>query len=816
MKLTAIFRNILLLLLIIGLGSFILKNKVLKPDITKYNPNVMGIRMVDVNGNIHRVGIEKGTSYPVVFIFIDVECPISQRYVPKLNDLYNVAKEKKVLFYGVISDPLTTCTEASTFKNEYKIEFPVLFDASGDMAKRLNPKTLPQCFVLNVHNEIIYNGRIDDEYVALGTVRKNILNFDLNQAIIAASKNELPKSSFEEPIGCIFESWKDSFPKTITYNRDIAPIVNANCVNCHRKGAIAPFSLLGYKNAERRSMMIKFASESLYMPIWKPTQNYGEFRDEHFLSDYQIELIEKWEQAGSPEGLEQEKIPEPTFSKLDWVHGKPDKVIEMKEKYIVPAKGEDVYRYFVIPDVFTEDKIIKALDFKPGATAVVHHVIFLLDYSGKARELDKKDKAPGFSVFDQDGFMQYQGVFAFGGWTPGTDPYILGDDVGMLIPKGADVVMEIHYHLNGKDMEDQSSIAMYFDKGKPKKYISGMIMGTKDVEIPANEKAYPKKIWMEAPADFSITDLTPHMHYIGQTINVKATYPDGTVKPLIEINEWDLRWQNIYVYREPVFIPKGTIIEANYTFNNTKDNVDNPNNPVADIGWGWGANDEMCELFLTFIPENPKDAGLIKRAALASWIHIDNLSEDHSISKKGVEQTYNELKEVDIWTEKGQALLISAYESNHIKDILAHFKKGEATNDRNKTFLTNFGVYVVLFIATKEDLSGVFWDAFKANALFKGAISLDKKDWNARYSKAYSYVETQKPFYIKQGLTDLKKLIKEFPGNEKQKYHHAYLSLAKAYNATNKRDLAKETIEKGLKLFPSNKRLTQEYVTYKY
>ncbi len=816
MKFSTLFRNIFLLLLVICLGSFILKPDDPEVEITKYNPNVMGTRMVDVKGNIHRVGVEKGSSHPVVIIFIDVECPISQRYIPKLNDLYKKASDKKVLFYGVISDPLTNCSEASTFQDEYKIGFPLLFDASGDLSKRLNPKTLPQCFVLNVHNEIIYNGRIDDEYVALGTVRKNILNFNLDLAIDAAAKKEYPKSSFEEPIGCIFESWKDSFPATVTYNRDIAPIVNANCVNCHRKGAIAPFSLLGYGNTKRRSMMIQFASETHYMPIWKPSQNYGEFRDEHFLTDYQIELLIKWEKAGAPEGLETEKIPEPTFSQLEWVHGEPDKVVQMQEKYTVPAQGEDIYRYFVIPNVFNEDKIIKALDFKPGATSVVHHCIFLLDYSGKARELDKKDAAPGFGVFDQDGFMQYPGVFAFGGWTPGTDPYILGDDVGMLIPKGADVVMEVHYHLNGKEMDDQSSIAMYFAKDKPKKYVSGMIMGTKDVEIPAHEKAYPKKIWMEAPADFHITDLTPHMHYIGQTVNAKVTYPDGTVKPLININSWDLRWQNIYVYREPVFVPKGSIIEANYTFNNTKENVSNPNNPVADIGWGWGANDEMCELFLTFIPKDQKDAGLIKRAALASWIHIDSLSEQYSVSKKGVEQTYNELKEVDIWTEEGQALLIAAYESGHIKEILNHFKQGEASNDRNKTFLTNFGVFVVLFIATKEDLSGVFWDAFKANALFNGAIGIDKKDWNARYSKAYSYVETQKNYYIKQALNDLKKLIKEYPGNEKQKYHHAYLSLAKAYNAVGKRDLAKSTIEKGLELFPDNKRLTQEYVTYKY
>ncbi len=804
----------ILFILTVILASFVLQNDSTSGKLSTYNPAIIGTRIIDVNGAIHRIGIEQGTSYPVVIVFLDSECAISQRYIPKLNELYVEAKSKKVLFYGVISDPLISCDAARQFQEEYNIIFPLLFDASGDIAKRLNPKVVPQCFVLDVHNSIIYNGRIDDEYVALGKIQKNYKNLDLKNAISSASKKEKPATSFEEPIGCIFEAWKENFPSKITYNRDIAPIINANCVNCHRPNAIAPFSLIGFDKVLRRAEMIQFVTENGYMPIWKPSQNKGDFRDEHFLNEYQIELIKKWNESGNPEGTESEKTPEPTFSSVDWPHGNPDKIIQMAEKYKVPAQGEDVYRYFVMTDVFTEDKIIKALDFKPGASSVVHHCIFLLDYSGKARELDKKDSEPGFSVFDQDGFMQYQGVFAFGGWTPGTDPYILGDDVGMYIPAGADVVMEIHYHLTGKEEFDQSSIAMYFADQTPSKFISGMIMGTKDLVIPANEKDFQKKIWMEAPADFYLTDITPHMHYIGQSVNAKVTRPDGTVSELIKIDDWDLRWQNIYVYREPIFIPKGSKIEASYSFNNTAENSDNPNNPVADIGWGWGANDEMCELFLTFIPSDQKDANLIKRAALASWIHIDSLSENYLISERGIEKTATELLNVDIWSEKGQALLISAYESNHVKEILSYFKSAERTNTRNQTFLTNFGVFLVLYIATKEDLSGVFWDAYKANALFKNAIGLDKNDWNANYSKAYSYVETQKKNYVKKGVKSLKKLIKKYPNNEFQKYHHAYLSLAKGYNFLGKRELAKKTVERGLILFPGNNRLIQEHVTY--
>ena len=142
--------------------------------------------------------------------------------------------------------------------------------------------------------------------------------------------------------------------------------------------------------------------------------------------------------------------------------------------------------------------------------------------------------------------------------------------------------------------------------------------------------------------------------------------------------------------------------------------------------------------------------------------------------------------------------------------------EGEAANDRNQTFLTNFGVYLTLYIATKETTSGVFWDAFKANALFKNAIQLNRKDWNANYSIAYSYVETQRKHYVKKGLGSLKKLIKRYPTNEKEKYHHAYLSLAKAYKFIGKDKKAKEVMEKAIQLFSENSRIIQEHTIYKY
>jgi len=809
----SIKHNIFLVLFFISL-AYIPTNSIAQEE--NKSVNILSTRVIDIEGEIHRIGIDNGTSYPVVLVFVDAECPISKRYIPRLNKLAIEAESKNVKFYGVISDPLTLNADALSFKEAYKINFPLLYDASGDIAKKLNPTIMPQAFVLDVHNRIIYNGRIDDEYVAVGKVQKKFLNHNLQLAIEAAASKAFPESQYEQPIGCIFESWKTEYPEEITYTKDIAPIINANCVTCHRKGEIGPYSLFGYENLKRRARMVNFVTKEHYMPIWKPTKNFGEFRDEHFLSDYQIELINKWVKDDMPQGDEKHKSAEPVFENLDWKHGKPDKVLTMPEKYTVAADGEDIYRYFVLSEnEFNEEKIIKALDFKPGANTVVHHCIFLLDYSGKAKELDKKDPEPGFSVFNQDGLMQQTGVFAFGGWTPGTDPYVMGDNIGMKIPAGAVVVLEIHYHLTGKEEVDQSSLAIYYDQTKPEKFISGMIMGTKDITIPANEAGYEKRIWMEAPAGFSITDITPHLHYIGHSVSVTATFPNGVVVPLIQIDDWDLRWQNISVYREPIHIPKGSIVEATYVYNNTSKNSNNPNNPPKEVGWGWGAEDEMCELFMTFIPDNPEEAGLIKRAALTSWVHIDTLSQKYLISKRGVEQTATDLLTVDIWSEKGQTLLLSVYETNHIKEVLSYFKKAEPKNIDNVRFLTNYSVVVMLFISTKESMSGVFWDAYKVNTLLKNALQRDADNWDALYTKGYSLVETQKIYYIKQGLRKLEKLIKKYPSGEEFKYHHVYISLAKAYNANGQREQAKKTIEKGLSLFPESKRLQQEYVTYK-
>src|SRR5687767_4494690 len=228
-----------------------------------------------------------------------------------------------------------------------------------------------------------------------------------------------------------------------TYSKDVAPILYKNCLPCHRKDEVAPFTLESFQDAAPKAALLKAVTAKRSMPPWK-AESHGEFQDERRLSDEQIRLIAAWADSGAPEGDRRQLPPMPTFPK-GWQLGEPDLVVEMPESYDVPADGKDEYRCFVIPTSFDSDRYVSALEFQPGNRRVVHHIIAYLDQNGKARQLDSADSGPGYENptagsgpgFFPAGFMS--------GWAPGNDARLLPDGVGNLLPKGADIVLEVHY-----------------------------------------------------------------------------------------------------------------------------------------------------------------------------------------------------------------------------------------------------------------------------------------------------------------------------------------------------------------------------------
>ena len=207
----------------------------------------------------------------------------------------------------------------------------------------------------------------------------------------------------------------------VTYTRHVAPLLAANCVECHRQGGIAPFSLEGYDDAKRWHRMVAYMTGERLMPPWRAVPGFGEFRDARRLSDHQIALLAAWSENGARRGDAGDVIPAPLRPESKWRLGKPDLVLRMPEPFDVPADGEDIYRYFVIPSGFTEDKVVTALEFSPGDPKVVHRANYLMDYGARARAEDAKDEEAGFSVFGTGGFLDYN-AWGIGGWTPGPIP----------------------------------------------------------------------------------------------------------------------------------------------------------------------------------------------------------------------------------------------------------------------------------------------------------------------------------------------------------------------------------------------------------
>lgn len=381
----------------------------------------------------------------------------------------------------------------------------------------------------------------------------------------------------------------------VTFNKDVAPILFANCVSCHRPGQVAPFSLLTYAEVRRHSHEIAELAGNRQMPPWKAEDGFGEFVGVRRLSDRQIQTIRQWVNDGKPQGNPADLPPAPTF-KSGWTLGEPDLVVKMPQAYTVRADGSDDYRVFVIPLNLTEDKYVTAVDFRAGNPKIVHHSLFFLDSSGRARELEarSKDGKPGYFGSGGPGFRPSGGL---GGWAPGVVPRFLPDGVGRPVRAGSDLVIQTHFHPSGKVEREQSVIGLYFAKTPPQKVLVSIPRGSHDIDIQPGDKHYVVNTTFKLPAPVELEGIIPHAHLLCRQIKVTATLPDGTVQPLIWIRDWDWNWQEQYQYVKPLHFPRGTEVRQEFIYDNSSDNDHNPNTPPRRVRYGEQTGDEMSLVF---------------------------------------------------------------------------------------------------------------------------------------------------------------------------------------------------------------------------
>ena len=384
---------------------------------------------------------------------------------------------------------------------------------------------------------------------------------------------------------------------SLTFAHDIAPLINANCASCHRPGEVAPFSLLTYEDVKKRATQIATVTKSRYMPPWKATEPVpSAFYDARHLMPEQIGLLSQWADEGAkPGNLKQAPAP-PKFTE-GWTLGQPDVVLGSDESYTLAAEGSDVYRCFVLPANYNEDRYVSAVEVRPGNSKVVHHVIAYLDTSGKARELDAADPGPGYTSHGGVGITP---AGSLGGWAPGNLPRRLPDGVGILLPKGADVVLQVHYHKDGKTEQDKTKIGLHFSKTPVDKRLRVLMVINPLLYIQPDKSDYSISAKRLVNTDITVLDVMPHMHLIGRAMEVDATRPDGAKQTLVNVPDWDFNWQTTYQFKQPITLPKGSQVSLTARYDNSTGNPRNPSSPPKLVHWGEQTTDEMCLAFVSY------------------------------------------------------------------------------------------------------------------------------------------------------------------------------------------------------------------------
>jgi hypothetical protein len=551
-----------------------------RPDDRPMSPLVL----TDTAGQAHRLPAD-GAKATVLF-FAGLDCPRSQRDLGRLAELAGRYADKGVSFLAVFpNEP----DRADDIRRRVRVPFPCLPDPDQAATDRFRVTTTPTAVLLDAAGAVCYRGGLDDGRDK--NPRRHLQ--DALDAVLAGKPVALAET---EVLGCLVERKLPAAKgEAVTYSGQVGALLHKNCAACHRQGQPAPFHLLTYDQARAHARNIKAVVTDRRMPPWKPA-NHGTFRDERWLTDGEIDLLSKWVDAGAPLG-DPAKVPPPPAFADGWQLGTPDVVLQAPE-YEVDAEGSDEYRCFVLDPNQSEDRHVRAVEFKPGNGRVVHHVMTYVDTSGVATFRQAVSRKPGYST-DGTG----PGIKPFGdlgGWGPGDQPFALPDGTARLLPAGSRIVMEVHYHKTGKPEKDRTTLALHFAKKPVTRTVQSKVVINTHFNIPAGAERHEVRTGWMVPEDLHVLSVQPHMHLIGREMLLTATLPGGREKTLIHLKDWDFNWQLGYPFAEPVALPADTVVHLRAWFDNSEKNPANPNHPPKDVRFGLQTTDEMCVAYLLY------------------------------------------------------------------------------------------------------------------------------------------------------------------------------------------------------------------------
>jgi len=551
----------------------------------------------------------------------------------------------------------------------------------------------------------------------------------------------------------------------VTFNKDIAPVVFTACVSCHRAGGPAPFSLTTYDQVRRRATQIATVTRNRFMPPWKVEPAVGQFVGQHPLTDAQIAMFEAWAATGAAEGPAAALPPLPNLP-AGWLLGKPDLIVRPSRPYTLQAQPTDAFRIFAIRLPVTKRTYVRGIEFHPGNPRVVHHANIRIDRTNATRRLDEADPLPGY-----DGLMPRSAEYPDGhflGWTPGQVAPLVGPDLAWTLEPGSDLVVQLHLQPSGAVEEVLPEIGLFFSDTPPARTPTILRLGSQGIEIPPGESRYVIRDAYTLPVDADLLAIQPHAHYRAREIRGTAHLPDGTSRLVMHIADWDFRWQHVYRQVTPIRLPKGTRLSMEYTYDNSAENVRNPQLPPARVYWGQRSKDEMGDLWFQLLATTERD-GQLMRDQIATKMTVEDIAGYETMLR--VDPTDAELHD-DV------ALLYMGV--GQMAPAIRHFEASAALKPDSAAAHFNLG--------TALAQAGRLDDAVTA---FRAALKL-RNDYALAHNNLGQVMLAQGK--TGDALRHLQQAVRLDDTNPQ-----ALFGLAQAYAAVGSFDLAVETIDRAIK-----------------
>jgi hypothetical protein len=358
-----------------------------------------------------------------------------------------------------------------------------------------------------------------------------------------------------------------------TFYRDVLPILQTHCQECHRLGDTAPMPLVTYKDTRPWAKAIRDAVRSRKMPPWFADPCCGKFSNDRSLSVAEIDTLAAWAESGAAKG-DEKNGPAVKVWPAGWNLASPDAVLEMPRAFDVPAKGAVDYQYFIVPTGFGEDRWVQAVEARPAARGVVHHAVVYI-------------REPGSTWTHGPTKSDILTVYA-----PGSSPEVWPPGMAKLIKAGSDLVLEIHYTPNGKPAADRTRVALVFAKSPPEKRILTLQMGNDHFLIPPGARDHRVTVWGTLPNDALLLGFFPHMHLRGKSFEYTRLRDNGQPETLLKVPKYNFYWQLDYRLATPLPLKKGTRLEWIAEFDNSANNPLNPD-PSAEVRYGQQSWEEM-------------------------------------------------------------------------------------------------------------------------------------------------------------------------------------------------------------------------------